>query len=193
MTDDLTTCPYGRSGDTCVPIMDDYPCICGLEKRVEAAEQALAVANARKRLFPIQGGDNIPWSIIAPCEAQAQRNHSQTLERLAERGGLDPNEAIWVLNGERWKTEKQQDNGAARLREIVKERWYIPQLEATEAHAERLARALRPFSDYADEIEVVGFQNQCPLRTAPDRLPGSKPTVGNCREARAALAEEPKG
>jgi hypothetical protein len=28
----------------------------------------------------------VPWDFLAPHEAQAQRNHSQTLKRLAERG-----------------------------------------------------------------------------------------------------------
>ena len=55
------------------------------------------------RLFPIMapryGGQvsYIPWSLIAPHEARAQRNHSQTLERLAERGGLSAFEAVCCL------------------------------------------------------------------------------------------------
>lgn len=49
------------------------------------------------RQFPIQGGQSIPWSLIAPHEAQAQSNHDQSLERLAERGGLDPWEALAVI------------------------------------------------------------------------------------------------
>jgi len=41
---------------------------------------------------------SIPWELIAPHEAQAQRNHGgQTLQRLAERGGLCPLEAVAVL------------------------------------------------------------------------------------------------
>lgn len=48
-------------------------------------------------MFPIQRGPAIPWHLIAPHEAQAQRNHGQTLERLAQRGGLDPIEAMCVL------------------------------------------------------------------------------------------------
>lgn len=39
----------------------------------------------------------VPWSLIAPHEAQALRNHSQTLDRLAERGGLSAAEAVAVL------------------------------------------------------------------------------------------------
>lgn len=41
---------------------------------------------------------SIPWDMLQPHEAQAIRNHgSQTLARLAERGGLAPMEAICIL------------------------------------------------------------------------------------------------
>lgn len=39
----------------------------------------------------------IPWAIITPHDRQAQANHSQTLKRLAERGGLSVVEAVVVL------------------------------------------------------------------------------------------------
>ncbi len=41
----------------------------------------------------------IPWGLIAPHEKQAVKNHSQTLERLAQRGGLGWVEALAVLQG----------------------------------------------------------------------------------------------
>lgn len=53
-----------------------------------------------ERRFPIQGGPSVRWSVIAPHQAQCIRNHSQTLERLAERGGLDPIEALSVYRDE---------------------------------------------------------------------------------------------
>ncbi len=37
------------------------------------------------------------WSAIAGHERQAMRNHGQTLERLAERGGLSPAEAVAII------------------------------------------------------------------------------------------------
>lgn len=52
-----------------------------------------------ERRFPIQRGPSVPWSVMAPHESMAQRNHSQTLERLAERGGLSPAEAWCVVSG----------------------------------------------------------------------------------------------
>jgi len=45
----------------------------------------------------------LPWAMIAPHEAQAQRNHGQTLKRLAERGGLAVCEALAVLEDRRWE------------------------------------------------------------------------------------------
>lgn len=39
----------------------------------------------------------IPLDLISPHEAQAQKNHDQTLQRLAERGGLSGLEALAVI------------------------------------------------------------------------------------------------
>ena len=51
--------------------------------------------------FPIMDEDGplqaIPWTLMAPHYQQARNNHSQTLKRLAERGGLSPIEAVAVL------------------------------------------------------------------------------------------------
>jgi hypothetical protein len=66
-----------------------------------------------ERLFPIMDGDQrswIPWRVIAPHEAQARRNHGQSLGRLAERGGLNWTEAWGVLNGVGWsRLPKRQE------------------------------------------------------------------------------------
>ncbi len=45
---------------------------------------------------------SIPWGLISPHEAQAKQNHNQTLERLAQRGGLSAREAMAVLSGDSW-------------------------------------------------------------------------------------------
>ncbi len=45
----------------------------------------------------------IPYNIIARHETQAIRNHGQTLQKLAERGGLDWTEALAILNDKTWK------------------------------------------------------------------------------------------
>lgn len=73
-----------------------------------AAALASAVAEAsqfeqktdEKVFFPIMKAwklHSIPWRLIAPHEERAKRNHAQSLERLAERGGLNPTEALCVI------------------------------------------------------------------------------------------------
>lgn len=42
---------------------------------------------------------SVPWSFVEPHAAQAMKNHSQTLQRLARRGGLDPVEIKAVVLG----------------------------------------------------------------------------------------------
>ncbi len=81
-----------------------------------------------ERMFPIFEGDDIPWSVIEPHEEQAKANHSgQSLDRLAERGGLSPNEALHVLYGLGWFADRRLASlpyaqAAAELRDVVAER-----------------------------------------------------------------------
>ena len=42
---------------------------------------------------------SIPWSLVERWRTQAERNHGQTLERLAERGGLAPEELYLAAHG----------------------------------------------------------------------------------------------
>jgi hypothetical protein len=58
--------------------------------------------------------------MIAPHEEQAQRNHSQTLKRLAERMGLSACEAIAVLEDRRW-TPMNNDEAVKKLAQMVAE------------------------------------------------------------------------
>lgn len=46
----------------------------------------------------------IPWRIVEDHEARAKRNHHQTLERLAERGGLSPCEIVALLEDRPWES-----------------------------------------------------------------------------------------
>jgi hypothetical protein len=91
-------------------------------------------------MFPIQttlkGQLNaVPWSIVEPHEAQALLNHcGQSLQRLAERGGLEAREMVAVLEDKdyrvRWpfslltREDRDLQSMAAdrRLRELVEER-----------------------------------------------------------------------
>lgn len=81
---------------------------------------------SQERMFPVlyQGREDeiqrragaptsVPWSLLAPHEAQARRNHDQSLERLAERGGLGLCEMVAVLEDRRWR---KMDRAEARAR-----------------------------------------------------------------------------
>ena len=87
-----------------------------------------------ERRFPVlDAGFSVPWRFVAPFEAQAERNHNQTLQRLAERGGLDPVELWAVMHGVGWK-----DRSKLPSQEAAKE-WALS-LVSIEATAERLIR-----------------------------------------------------
>ncbi len=66
-----------------------FPILCNW--RHETADKALGVPKS------------VPWSMLAPHESQAERNHSQSLETLAGRGGLDVSEMVAVLTGQTWR------------------------------------------------------------------------------------------
>ena len=59
---------------------------------------------------PLTVGDNrpiyVPWCIFIGHERQVDKNHGQTLERLAERGGLHPTESIQL----KWHVSSKTKN-----------------------------------------------------------------------------------
>ena len=77
--------------------------------------------------FPIMGRPGatrlgtIPWAVIELHSASAQRNHSQTVLRLAERGGLSPCEAVAVLEDRSWH-RMEWDDAVAQLQRLTSHR-----------------------------------------------------------------------
>lgn len=77
--------------------------------------------------FPLQLADwkrgrvTIPWSLIAPHEAQALKNHGQSLNRLAERHGLSPSEALAVIEDRAWRHVPEAEALAALDQHIAKD------------------------------------------------------------------------
>lgn len=68
--------------------------------------------------------NGLPWEAIAPFEDQAKTNHDQSLERLAQRAGVSPGEALMIMTRARWTVDgcegyKGQDHCVARLMELV--------------------------------------------------------------------------
>ena len=80
------------------------------------------MALSKLRGFPIMSKNEtngyVSWSDIAKHENQARKNHEQTLERLAERGGLSPCEAVAVFE-DRWWSAMTQDDAWKRLADFT--------------------------------------------------------------------------
>ena len=55
-----------------------------------------------ERRFPILGANHcrsVPWDCVEPHRSQIEINHGQTLEGLAQRGGLDFSELACAMAG----------------------------------------------------------------------------------------------
>ena len=77
------------------------------------------------RFFPIMKSDlfrAVPWFLMELHKKQADTNHGQTLERLAERGGLCPSEALAVLEDRSW-TSIETPLADVMLLKLVQERY----------------------------------------------------------------------
>lgn len=56
--------------------------------------------------FPLQESQwlkAVPWGFVQTHRAQAERNHAQSLETLAQRGGLCPSALLAVVEHHRWR------------------------------------------------------------------------------------------
>lgn len=107
-------------------------------------------------------GPAIPWVVIAPCERQANNNHHQTLERLAERGGLSACEAVAVLESRKWY-QMSDSEALDRLAEIVKTRYYLVELDAARKALELAKDTLTLVSEAAKTRDEHGhaWEHRC--------------------------------
>lgn len=77
------------------------------------------------RTFPVLGAaTGIPWGLVEAHAAQVQRNHGQTLDALARRGGLDWVELWYALNDQPWRPRVTQTVAGAREAVMDKVREY---------------------------------------------------------------------
>lgn len=87
-------------------------------------ENPEAVKNfADKRRFPIlKTKESIPWEVVEKHRLQALVNHQQTIERLAERGGLSWYEMYYVINDIHFNTKLNisEEESKQKVLEIIK-------------------------------------------------------------------------
>ncbi len=73
----------------------------------------------RFRIMHSDRTKDIAWEMIASHAEQALLNHSQTLKRLHDRGGLSPSEAVAVLGNRQWRAMSVGD-AEDELQELIK-------------------------------------------------------------------------
>lgn len=86
------------------------------EVPLDLGARRIRIALMEDRRFPIlapgRGHNSVPFGFVEQCRAQAMINHSQTLERLAERGGLSWAELYMCLTKQRWSGRYLNENAA---------------------------------------------------------------------------------
>ena len=116
-----------------------------------------ALEKITQRKFPIQNGPDIPWAVIVPFEKQALRQHDgQTLERLAERGGLSVCEVLSIIKGngdyfDYWERGRVYDK--AKLPDYIRELQAIVDGDDHSALRERAERAEAALKEAREERE----------------------------------------
>ena len=107
---------------------------------------AAAPTQGRKQ-FPILGsqGAKIDWQLVAGHGAQARLNHSQTVERLAELGGLSWSELHAVLHNREW--QKIDTNDAMIACRSLEARYLAAITTPPAAVVEAMEKALRAISE----------------------------------------------
>lgn len=186
-------------------------------------ERAEAEAEARKltaRLFPIQGGPAVPWSVMEPHDAQCRKNHGgQSLERIAERGGLSAGEAYAVVHGLGYHdTKAEHSERTALWREFVRTSYLVESKERLELSHQReddlkarvaelererdsirndAAREIARLSDRVAELEMEVFTVEdgiCECKTdlidARDALRKERARCARMREKAAAAMDD---
>ena len=80
----------------------------------------------RRREPKLIGPTSLPMALLRPHEDQVQRTHSQSLDTLKRRGGLDPIEALGIIEG--WspyksvnKDRETRQSALSKLAELLKE------------------------------------------------------------------------
>jgi len=78
----------------------------------------LHVERVREPTMSVPPITRVPWDFVAPHELQVRRNHQQTLERLAERGGLSETELLAVLEDRLW-CSMDRENATRKIHELL--------------------------------------------------------------------------
>ncbi|WP_140419925.1 hypothetical protein [Achromobacter denitrificans] len=113
----------------------------------------------------------IPFAMIEPHEAQAKRNHGQTLDHLAARGGLSVPEALDIIEGRRIGSSKNSLHNEQYLIELVRD-WRADLPLCARADLEVMTRAARDvLAERKRQVEVEGMTNEADDSYRTEQLP----------------------
>lgn len=102
---------------------------CGKVSTVDTPMGSMCQEHASPLMFALQlePGDIVPafvpWRFVAPHDERARRNHSQSLARLSERGGLDVKELLAVLEDRPYLRADERDEANRKVTLLLKE-WH---------------------------------------------------------------------
>jgi hypothetical protein len=123
-----------------------------------------------ERMYPVLDvpkgfPSRIPWAMLAPHEGQALRNHGQTLDQLAGRGGLAVNEIVAIIQGVGRPERIPEAAAVEYMRTLLKEwddnalRKRIEELESQFAEAKAQCETERSDAErLRQELRVVNAQ-----------------------------------
>ncbi|KKN00559.1 hypothetical protein LCGC14_1136690 [marine sediment metagenome] len=139
-----------------------------------------------ERKFPIQDGPSVPWEFMVSHEAQHKKNHGgQTLERMAQRGGLGATEAWCCVNGMGlWPTHDTKEGMAKAhqdwiaLAERVNREWNDKRIRA-----EVLGACIKELERLSEEARGFGFDDDSlVISNVKDKLKELEPTSSGLEE-----------
>lgn len=115
-----------------------------------------------RKTFPIlgsRGQASIDWQLVLDHAAQVDTNHRQTVQRLAERGGLSWDEMLAVLTDRHWRAVPDvEKTDAAALCRAIEARYLAttrPDADIVRQLVEALRMARTPgMLSYADRIAL---------------------------------------
>ena len=122
------------------------------QRHTTPTEPVLRWEAVERPKFPILGsrGQGVDWQLVADHGKQAYANHSQTVKRLAERGGLSWCEMDAVLHNRPW--QKMDENEAMLTVRALEARYLAaiahPPASPTAEVVEELAAAKAAIDEY---------------------------------------------
>lgn len=116
------------------------------------------------KFFPVMAGPYgrddtyacVPWELVEPHEQQAQLNHSQSLQRLAERGGLAWSEILAVVEDREFRRMNDREAAQAVMARLIPKRDAAALVRKYLAYDSQRAASWHEVQDCAEAIEKLG-------------------------------------